>query len=180
MGRREDLVEAALCVLSEGGLKKLTHRAVDAAASLPSGSTANIFRTRDSLVRAVLEEMEIRDWSLFQEFLGAEAVSGVLGVDEMTQVLAEAIMRMASSTQAPVTRVRLTLTLVHADEVRGGHVRLISALTGVLESAGVASPADRAVQLAAFIDGTLLHALTVSAKPLERSALAAAIGALLG
>ena len=80
MGRRDDLVDAALLVLAEGGLKGLTHRAVDAKAGLPSGSTANLFRTRDSLVRALLEEMERRDRGQFQARLESEAVAGPLGI----------------------------------------------------------------------------------------------------
>lgn len=179
MGRRDDLVDAALLVLAEGGLKGLTHRAVDAEAGLPSGSTANLFRTRDSLVRALLEEMERRDRSQFQARLESEAVAGPLGIDEVGRMLAEAAVHMASPTQAAVTRARLNLSLVYPDEVRAGHLRLLDVLTRTLESAGVSAPAGRAVRVAAFIDGALLHALTVSPEPLDRAVLASAIRALL-
>src|SRR5690625_4762322 len=157
MGRRDDLVDAALQVLAEGGLKRLTHRAVDAEAGLPSGSTANIFRTRDSLVRALLEEMELRDWRQLQAGLGNEAIRTPLSVDEAALALADAAIRMVAPEQAPVTRARLTLSLVYADEVRRIHVRLVDALTRLLDSAGTTSPASRAVQVAALIDGMLLH-----------------------
>jgi len=180
MGRRDDLVDAALQVLAQGGLKGLTHRAVDAEAGLPSGSTANIFRTRDSLVRALLEEMELRDWRQLQAGLGNAAMRTPLSVDEAALALADATIRMVAPEQAPVTRARLTLSLVYADDVRRIHVRLVGALTRLLDSAGTRSPASRAVQVAALIDGTLLHALTVSEDPLDRTALASAIRALLG
>src|SRR5690625_2612765 len=179
MGRRDDLVDAALQVLAEGGLKRLTHRAVDAEAGLPSGSTANVFRTRDSLVRALLEEMELRDWSQLQAHLGPEEVPESVTVDEAALALAEAALRMMAPEQAAVTRARLTLSLVYPDEVRRSHMRLVRALTRILNSAGTTSPATKAVHVAAFIDGTLLHSLTVSVAPLDRTALASTLRALL-
>ncbi len=48
--RRDDLLDAAICVLGESGIRGLTHRAVDAAAGLPAGSASNLFRTRDALL----------------------------------------------------------------------------------------------------------------------------------
>src|SRR5438552_19076166 len=59
--RRDDLLDAAIAVLGESGIHARTHRAVDAAAGLPAGSTSNHFRTRDALLEAVVERFAARE-----------------------------------------------------------------------------------------------------------------------
>ncbi|WP_326771081.1 TetR/AcrR family transcriptional regulator (plasmid) [Streptomyces sp. NBC_01591] len=53
--RRERLSDAAIGVLADAGGRGLTHRAVDAAAEVPPGTTKNYFPTRDAVLRAVAE-----------------------------------------------------------------------------------------------------------------------------
>jgi AcrR family transcriptional regulator len=53
--RRDRLRDAAIEVLAEHGGRGLTHRAVDAAADVPPGTTKNYFPTRDSLLAAIAE-----------------------------------------------------------------------------------------------------------------------------
>ena len=179
MGRRDDLVNAALLVLAEGGLKGLTHRAVDAEAGLPSGSTANLFRDRASLVRALLDEMERRDWGHFHTGPEGRPHPEPRGAEEVARLLADGAACMIEPAQAPVTRARLALSFAYADEVREGHTRLLAALTRTMASAGISAPADRAAPVAALLDGALLHALTVSPGPLDRASLTRAIRSLL-
>ncbi|MFE7332116.1 TetR/AcrR family transcriptional regulator [Streptomyces sp. NPDC057565] len=50
--RRDRLGDAAIDVLAESGSRGLTHRAVDAAADVPLGTTKNYFPTKDALLRA--------------------------------------------------------------------------------------------------------------------------------
>src|SRR5689334_15216803 len=52
--RRALLLDAAVSVVAADGLRGLTHRAVDATAHLPAGSTSNAFRSRAALLDAVL------------------------------------------------------------------------------------------------------------------------------
>ncbi|WP_433502606.1 TetR/AcrR family transcriptional regulator [Pseudonocardia halophobica] len=59
--RREQLLDAAISVLGRSGMHGLTHRAVDAAAGLSAGSTSNHFRTRDTLLNAVVERFAARE-----------------------------------------------------------------------------------------------------------------------
>jgi DNA-binding transcriptional regulator YbjK len=59
--RRNEILDAAIAVLGESGIHALTHRAVDAAAGLPAGSTSNHFRTRDALLNAVVERFAARE-----------------------------------------------------------------------------------------------------------------------
>jgi DNA-binding transcriptional regulator YbjK len=60
-GRRERLLDAAIELLGEHGIRGLTHRAVDIAAGLPAGSTSNHFRTSDALLAAVVERFAARE-----------------------------------------------------------------------------------------------------------------------
>ncbi|SED93376.1 TetR/AcrR family transcriptional regulator [Streptomyces sp. TLI_105] len=55
--RRDRLGDAAIEVLAESGCRGLTHRAVDAAADVPLGTTKNYFPTRDALLRASTERI---------------------------------------------------------------------------------------------------------------------------
>ena len=52
--RRQLLADAAIAVISGSGMRALTHRSVDAAAGVPSGTTSYHFRTRRELLRGVL------------------------------------------------------------------------------------------------------------------------------
>ncbi|WP_395110959.1 TetR/AcrR family transcriptional regulator [Actinomadura sp. SCN-SB] len=53
--RRDHLRDAAIEVLANAGGRGLTHRAVDAAAGVPSGTAKNYFPTRDALLRGIAE-----------------------------------------------------------------------------------------------------------------------------
>ncbi|MET7301790.1 TetR/AcrR family transcriptional regulator [Embleya sp. NPDC005575] len=64
--RRDRLRDAAIEVLAEFGGRGLTHRAVDAGADVPLGTTKNYFPTRDALLRAVAE----RCLELYRELPG--------------------------------------------------------------------------------------------------------------
>jgi DNA-binding transcriptional regulator YbjK len=68
--RRSELLDAAVRVLGRDGLRQLTHRAVDAEAGLPMGSTSNAFRTRDALVRGVLGHLAAAEAAAFARLAG--------------------------------------------------------------------------------------------------------------
>lgn len=53
--RRDRLLDAAIEVLAEAGGRGLTHRAVDAAAEVPTGTAKNYFPTRDALLSGTAE-----------------------------------------------------------------------------------------------------------------------------
>ena len=52
-GRRAELLEAAVDVVAEAGLRGLTHRAVDARAGLPEGTCSAYLRSRSALLVAL-------------------------------------------------------------------------------------------------------------------------------
>jgi DNA-binding transcriptional regulator YbjK len=55
--RRAALADAGLRVLATTGARGLTHRAVDAEAGVPIGTTSNYFRSRDALLGALAERI---------------------------------------------------------------------------------------------------------------------------
>jgi AcrR family transcriptional regulator len=55
--RLTDLTDAAISVLAEQGMRGLTHRAVDARAALPLGTTSAYFRTRKALIGALVRRL---------------------------------------------------------------------------------------------------------------------------
>jgi AcrR family transcriptional regulator len=73
--RREHLLDAAISLLGDQGVRAVTHRAVDAAAGLPDGSTSNLFRTRDALFDGIVERFAARERANWEE-LAATASPG--------------------------------------------------------------------------------------------------------
>lgn len=55
--RVERIADAAIAVIAEGGMRALTHRAVDQRSRLPAGSTSNLFRTRGELIVGVIRRV---------------------------------------------------------------------------------------------------------------------------
>jgi AcrR family transcriptional regulator len=58
--RRQALLDAAIRVLARQGARGLTHRAVDAEATVPMGTTSNYFRLRDTLVAQIFSRISER------------------------------------------------------------------------------------------------------------------------
>lgn len=67
--RRERIARAAITVVAERGVEKLTHRAVAAAAGVPLGSTTYYFATLDDLLASALRQAaaddveHLREWA---------------------------------------------------------------------------------------------------------------------
>lgn len=155
MGRREDLGDAAISVVAEDGLKGLTHRAVDAAADVPAGTTSNYFRTRQALVEAVAARIEERDHEIWAS-LGPPPAT----LDEFLDWLADFATAMATG-QGDVTRVRVGLFLTDAANYAPGHLRFRDSIEGALHAFGVAQADDAATAFMDYVDGLLLHVATV-------------------
>jgi AcrR family transcriptional regulator len=57
MARRDDIAQAAMELVAEGGSHALTHRRIDRHLGLPEGTTSNYARTRRDLVLMVVERI---------------------------------------------------------------------------------------------------------------------------
>jgi AcrR family transcriptional regulator len=154
--RRAQLADAALVVVAEKGLKGLTHRAVDAAASVAEGTTSNYFRSRTALVGAVADRLEQLDLEVL-ESLGPPGPPA--DVDELAKQITGLIFALMQQ-HASLTLARLTLSLDQPETVTGGHFRLLAGLEQTLAGLGIPDPAARARDVADYSDGLLLHQLT--------------------
>lgn len=83
--RRDLLADTAIALLAERGAHGLTHRAVDAAAGVPTGTTSNFFSSRRALLEAAARRLATGFWSeiervsaLFEEPTGREGVLRML------------------------------------------------------------------------------------------------------
>jgi DNA-binding transcriptional regulator YbjK len=82
--RRDVLLDAAIETVAAHGMRGLTHRAVDEAAGLPTGSTSNLFRSRDDLLDGIAERFAERERASFESFaseipLTPEELGRILG-----------------------------------------------------------------------------------------------------
>lgn len=65
--RRDHVLDAAISLLGDAGVRAVSHRAVDVAAGLPVGSTSNLFRTRDALFDGIVERFARRERSNWED-----------------------------------------------------------------------------------------------------------------
>jgi DNA-binding transcriptional regulator YbjK len=170
--RRTEILDVALRVLAERGMRGLTHRAVDAAGALPAGSTSYYFRTRGALVGGCVQRLLDRD--LDEDLPVAEAAS-TGGPDALVDALTAIGVRMATvEHHRTVARYELSLAAVRdatlrAELVRGGDV-IRSRGAALLGAAGATDPDGAAAEVAAVLDGLVYTALVRG--PIEPEALA--------
>jgi DNA-binding transcriptional regulator YbjK len=175
--RRTQLLDAALAVVADKGLKGLTHRAVDAATGLAEGTTSNYYRNRTALVDAVLDRLLELDAALLEDQGPAGPAQDI---EDLADQLAAMVLGLAGA-HAGLTRARLALSLDKPESVTAGHFRLVGGLEQALAALGVPDARARARDVADYGDGVLLHQLTVrrDEKP-DAAAIAAAVRRLLG
>ena len=161
--RRETLLDAAIQVLGERGIRALTHRAVDAVAGVTAGSTANYFPTRESLLEAIAGRVSAMERGHFDEIAAkvCPATPAELG-------------RAIAGFARDVTGARRALTLSrYAILVEAGHnatIRQQLADTGSRVNAWFANwlrligsvDTDRDVHvLGNYLTGLMLHQLAI-------------------
>jgi DNA-binding transcriptional regulator YbjK len=162
--RRQQLADAAIEVLAVGGARGLTHRAVDAEADVPPGTTSRYFRTREALVSAVV------DRAAEQQYAEMEAAADRLGplgpgqlAGELTGLVRAALVGHPSrqlamlelfleSTRRPELRARL-------DEATAGMRRVIGR---VLRAAEVPVTDQEERLMLVFFTGLIFTLLTRS------------------
>jgi DNA-binding transcriptional regulator YbjK len=161
--RRETLLDAAIVVLGERGMRALTHRAVDAEAGVAAGSAANYFPTRESLLEAIVERISVMERGRFDELAA--------GVCPAT---AAELGRSLAGWVQEATGARRALTLSrYAILVEAGHntkIRRQLAETGSRVNAwfanwlrliGSADTDHDAHVLGNYITGLMLHQLAI-------------------
>jgi DNA-binding transcriptional regulator YbjK len=159
--RRDDLLDAAIELLGERGVRGLTHRAVDAAAGRPPGSTSNYFRTSDALLLAVIDRFADRERAALDDLAAGLHPAGPA---EVAELLAAAV-RASSGPNRTLTLARYAILLEGAQRPAlrerlietGGRVNVWAA--SWLKAAGSLDPERDAAIVQNYIVGVVLHQL---------------------
>lgn len=174
---RRRALDAAVTLIGTEGIRALTHGRVDAAASLPPGSTSNHFRTRAALLAGVIE------WIADAE----RAEGGFPGVvetaEDLIAMLAHAL-ELESGPGATRTRARYALFLEALDEDAAAPLRRQRRIfedwtRDALVRIGGPDAAAGTRMLMAACDGLLLHRITVDPDAPTEDAIRRAVDAAL-
>ncbi|MFF5159125.1 TetR/AcrR family transcriptional regulator [Streptomyces sp. NPDC000348] len=159
--RRDLIADAAIDTVATAGLRGLTHRAVDAAAGLPAGSTSYYFRTRSALISACylrLAELSVADVDRW------EAEHGRPDPDSAAEALAALLHHwLTVERNRQLARFELSLEATRRPELRAdlrtAGLAARSRAATLLAALGAPRPAPAAELLVAWTDGLLYDRL---------------------
>lgn len=181
--RRDEVLDAAIAVLAERGGRGLTHRAVDAKARLPLGSSSNCFRTRQTLLSGIAARLAERERQDFGP-LGTVTASSI---DELARFTGLWLAH-ATDAGATVTRARMALFLEAgtepglAEPLEEMRAAMLTWVAGLLEPF-TDDPRPAALLLSNWAEGVMVHKLCLPGAPVGDSpddierAIRSAIGA---
>jgi DNA-binding transcriptional regulator YbjK len=185
-GRRRELLDAALRVVADEGLRGLTHRAVDRRAGLPEGTCSAYLRTKQVLLLALTEHVAARLASDVDRLAVELAECG--GEEEQAVARTLALFeRWLDERELVLAKLELSLEAPRnpavAEVITTWRNRLVAVVDGMLTRACELHGIARAEALVASFDGLLIAAL--QKPPAERRAflsesLALVLGALTG
>ncbi|QQQ80344.1 TetR/AcrR family transcriptional regulator [Saccharothrix sp. 6-C] len=181
------LADAAIHVVATRGMRGLTHRAVDAQAGVPTGSTSAYFRTRKALVEGVVQRLA----DLEDAEVAAARIDVPLDPDLLSESLATVLDQwMTTGRERTLARYACLLEATHHPELRGilAHgERPRAQARELLAALGAPDPERSSRELVAFVDGLLFDRLVGAGAlgapdpgtPRSRAELASAIRAAL-
>ena len=161
-GRRRELMDAALGVVADEGLRGLTHRAVDRRADLPEGTCSAYLRTKRMLVVALAEHVAA---TLIADVDGLARELGECDGDdqravELTQALFE---RWLEERELVLAKLELSLEAPRdpavAEVLSASRSRLVAVVDGMVTQAGKPHSLSRSEAMVASFDGLLIAAL---------------------
>ncbi|MFI6919788.1 TetR/AcrR family transcriptional regulator [Nonomuraea spiralis] len=159
MKRSETVADAAITLLAERGMRGLTHRAVDEAAGLPSGSTSNLARTRAALLELTLSRLT----ELEMEVMAVAYERVPLTLDGLPARLAGALRVQLDDRRRTLARYELALEATRRPELREIYDRagrrFRDPAPAMLAALGSKDPARHARQLVAFGEGLMFDAI---------------------
>ncbi|MFE7590080.1 TetR/AcrR family transcriptional regulator [Kitasatospora sp. NPDC057512] len=166
--RRTVLADAAIGVLADLGVRGLTHRAVDAAAGLPVGTTSAYLRTRQALLTALVRRLVELDQGELHAM--GEQVP-VRSASELADGIAELTRRRLSGDGRRRSLARYACAV---ESVRDPELREIlvprenagrAAVRAFLADQGVTDPDGRTATLLACVDGLVFEHLVGGGEP---------------
>ncbi|WP_030455991.1 TetR/AcrR family transcriptional regulator [Herbidospora cretacea] len=154
--------DAAIEILADLGMRGLTHRAVDAAAGLPPGSTSNLARSRAALLELALARLTELEDEHFAELLTRPLPAD--GRAAMVELLSVSTHKMIEiDRRRSIARYELALEATRRPELRAVYDdigrRYRDQGVAMFTAAGTADPVRHGRQLVAFTEGLLFDAV---------------------
>ena len=163
--RSQLVLDAAIHLVGVSGIRALTHRAVDAQAGLPPGSTSNLYRTRSALLTAMVSRLvdtELAGWDQLAAALHPSTV------DALADALATTVATLTGPLR-PLTVARYALFLeatrdpaLQADMARAAD-RVAAIGIQWLTTIGSPDPVAHTAIMMAHLDGVMLQQLAFPA-----------------
>jgi len=181
VARREELLDAAIAVLGEQGIRRLTHRDIDAAAGLPSGSTSNYFRTRDALIEGVVARFVARERAAW------ERIAAVTDPSTPAELAAALTLFVRDATDAGRSLTLARLAIFVEAGLRPGLQEWLAESAAEtrrwgarwLRAVGSARPESDAQTVLDLLDGVILHQIAFPDPRFDPTARVAALIDLL-
>lgn len=177
--RRTELLEAAIEVIAEDGVRGATHRSIAARAGMPPSTTSYFFPSLDELIAAALQVVADRI---------VTRVDGVISqIDEAGLGPAESIERFVELMLSgpPVDNVaqfEIYLECARRPELQASAHQIMAGIERGAEAAlrtlGTTRAAERAPMVVAMLDGFALHQRAWPRGEADRRALREALQAL--
>ena len=169
MDRRQRIANAGIALIARGGTHRLTHRAVDAEAGLPNGSTSYYARSRRDLIRLVMEQLSAES----QADLTDIEVPEKLTVRQATDLVGRLTKRLILNGDAQAVRFALMFEVRDDDELRreltvDAPVRssFDEKAVKLLRALGATDPEGTAPEFVALVDAVLMYR-AVEAAPID-------------
>lgn len=169
--RRDQLLDEALLLVSEGGLGAVTHRAVERAAGVPHGSVTYHLGGRDDLIDALIDRMVAaceRDVAVIARDVSM-ALAGQAGRQEAAgldvSAIADALVRwMDDGRRLHLARLELELAAARDPRLRERMSRAAEVFWRLCEpivlAMGSTDPVRDGRAMGAAVDGLLLDHLS--------------------
>lgn len=162
MGRRDEVVEAAIRVTAAAGVRGLTHRAVDDEGGLPRGTASNHFRSKHELTVGTLERLSEQ----MADLIGHVDTIPVADIDDVATVLGT---NLAISLQTRVLAAASSAFFHEAiadptlrDALVATNRRWWQAIARMLRDAGLTDDVDRRAQcLLSYGNGLVVDQLAL-------------------
>jgi DNA-binding transcriptional regulator YbjK len=160
--RRRQLLDAALHVVADEGLRGLTHRAVDRRAGLPQGSCSAYLRTRRAL-QAALTEYVAGTLAADVAGLAADLEGCEEAEDRAVDLTMRLFLRWLDGRELLLAKLELSMEASRdpelAELLATFRRQLVEVVDGIMAARGRDSSNDRAEALVASFDGILFAAL---------------------
>lgn len=172
-GRRAELLEAAVEVVADLGLRGLTHRSVDARAGLPEGTCSAYFRSREALLVGLAEHVAA-SMSRDVDEMATLASTHADDTDALANEATDLLLRWLDRPQVVRTQGELSLEAVRRPELmkvfqnwRAGLDTLVAGITEAGGGGGGTDSGIRASVAVAALEGVLGSATRMPADKRE-------------